>query len=48
VKAKLKAQLETYQRQTKDPRITGDMAVFDATRAFVMKRKYGPGGYADR
>ena len=48
VKARLKAQLEAYQRQTKDPRIAGDMAKFDEARAFVMKRKYGPGGYADR
>jgi hypothetical protein len=27
-KARLKAQLEAYQRQTRDPRITGDMALF--------------------
>lgn len=47
VKAKLKAQLETYQRQTNDPRITGDMKIFNETRAFVLNRKYGPGGYAE-
>ena len=45
VKARLKAQLEAYQRQTKDPRITGDMKIFDETRAFVNSRKYGEGGY---
>jgi uncharacterized sulfatase len=39
VKARLKAQLEAYQRQTKDPRITGDMTVFDRTRAYVQSRK---------
>jgi N-sulfoglucosamine sulfohydrolase len=47
-KARLKAQLETYQRQTKDPRITGDMKIFDATRAFVDQRKYGAGGYGEK
>lgn len=45
VKARLKAQLEAYQRQTKDPRITGDMTVFDCTRAYVQKRKTA--GYKD-
>lgn len=39
IKARLKAQLELYQRQTNDPRITGEMEVFDRTRAFVEKRK---------
>lgn len=45
VKARLKAQLEAYQRQTKDPRITGDMALFNKTRAFVEDRKRR--GYKD-
>jgi hypothetical protein len=44
IKARLKAQLELYQRQTKDPRITGEMAIFDRTRTFVEKRKAS--GYA--
>jgi N-sulfoglucosamine sulfohydrolase len=45
VKARLKAQLEAYQRKTCDPRITGDMAIFDKTRAFVEERKRK--GYKD-
>jgi hypothetical protein len=45
VKARLKAQLEAYQRRTGDPRITGEMALFEATRAFVLNRKFGAGGY---
>lgn len=45
-KARLKAHLETYQRQTKDPRITGDMALFEKTRAFVEDRKRK--GYEDK
>ncbi len=36
---RLRTTLETYQRKTGDPRITGDMAVFNATRAFVDERK---------
>ena len=36
---KLRAQLEAYQRQTQDPRITGDMKIFEQTRAFVIDRK---------
>ena len=48
VKARLKAQLEAYQRQTKDPRLTGDMAIFDQTRQFVLSRKFGEGGYGER
>ena len=48
VKARLKAQLEAYQRQTRDPRITGDMKIFDETRAFVNQRKYGAGGYGEK
>lgn len=39
VKKKLKDQLEAYQRKTKDPRITGDMAIFERTRKFVQERK---------
>lgn len=45
VKARLKARLESYQRQTKDPRITGEMAVFERTRTFVQDRKRK--GYRD-
>jgi len=45
VKTRLKARLETYQRQTKDPRITGDMTLFNRTRAFVQERKRQ--GYKD-
>jgi arylsulfatase A-like enzyme len=45
VKARLRAQLEAYQRQTRDPRITGDMAIFEQTRKFVLNRKFGEGGY---
>lgn len=45
IKARLKAQLETCQRQTKDPRITGDMAIFEKTRQFVQDRKRK--GYKD-
>lgn len=48
VKARLKARLEAYQRQTGDPRITGEMEIFNQTRAFVLKRKFGEGGYAER
>ncbi len=39
IKEKLKARLEAYQRQTRDPRITGDMEIFKRTRAFVQDRK---------
>ncbi|OGV64222.1 MAG: hypothetical protein A2283_12300 [Lentisphaerae bacterium RIFOXYA12_FULL_48_11] len=39
VKEKLRARLEAYQRSTKDPRITGDMELFEKTRAFVIDRK---------
>ncbi len=48
VKARLKAQLEAYQRRTGDPRVTGEMRIFEETRAFVNARKFGPGGYAER
>lgn len=47
-KARLKAQLEAYQRRTGDPRATGEMRIFEETRAFVNARKFGPGGYAER
>jgi hypothetical protein len=46
VKARMKARLETYQRQTKDPRITGDMELFNKTRVFVQERKRQ--GYKDK
>jgi uncharacterized sulfatase len=45
VKQTLRARLETYQRQTHDPRITGDMAIFAETLKFVEGRKAS--GYAD-
>jgi len=48
MKARLKAQLEAYQRQTGDPRITGEMTIFNQTREFVLRRKFGPGGYGER
>lgn len=48
IKDRLRAQLEAYQRQTGDPRITGNMEIFHQTREFVLHRKYGPGGYAER
>jgi uncharacterized sulfatase len=46
IKQRLKSQLEAYQRQTNDPRITRDMALFERTRAAVQDRKYGKSGYA--
>jgi uncharacterized sulfatase len=39
VEARLRGQLEAYQRRTRDPRITGDMATFERTRKFVQERK---------
>ena len=48
VKARLRTQLEDYQRRTGDPRITGELGVFDATRAFVLERKFGAEGYGQR
>jgi N-sulfoglucosamine sulfohydrolase len=48
IKARLKAQLEAYQRKTQDPRITGEMEIFEKTRAFVLNRKFGKGGYAEK
>lgn len=44
-KARLKNRLEAYQRQTGDPRITGDLALFERTRALVQERKRK--GYRD-
>jgi arylsulfatase A-like enzyme len=37
VRQTLKRQLEAYQRQTKDPRATGDLGVFERTRASTQK-----------
>ncbi len=48
VKARLRAQLEDYQRRTGDPRITGELGLFNATRAFVLDRKFGAEGYEQR
>jgi uncharacterized sulfatase len=48
VKAKLRDRLEAYQRQTRDPRITGEMEIFEQTRAFVSNRKFGAGGYGEK
>ncbi|MCL4201638.1 MAG: hypothetical protein KJ000_04035 [Pirellulaceae bacterium] len=45
VKATLRARLEAYQRQTLDPRLTGDMAIIAETLKFVEGRKAS--GYAD-
>jgi uncharacterized sulfatase len=45
IKARLKARLEAYQRQTKDPRSTGAMDTFERTRRFVQDRKRE--GYKD-
>ncbi len=39
VKEKLRARLEAYQRATQDPRGTGEMALFEKTRGFVIERK---------
>jgi uncharacterized sulfatase len=39
IKARLKKQLRDYQLQTRDPRATGDMKIFDETRALVETRK---------
>ncbi|MHB8902472.1 MAG: sulfatase family protein [Thermoguttaceae bacterium] len=39
VKKRLRNQLEAYQQKTGDPRMTGNMAVFDKTRDFVQERK---------
>ena len=45
VMAELRSRLEAYQRQTHDPRITGDMAIFAETQRFVEGRKAA--GYND-
>ena len=45
MKQQLRTRLETYQRQTHDPRITGDMAIFAETLKFVEGRKAA--GYDD-
>ena len=39
VKQRLKAKLEAYQREANDPRITGNMKIFEEARQFVQKRK---------
>ncbi|MBL8178795.1 MAG: sulfatase [Bryobacterales bacterium] len=39
IKARLKNQLETLQRRTRDPRITGEMQIFERTRQYVQQRK---------
>jgi N-sulfoglucosamine sulfohydrolase len=44
-KARLRGRLEAVQRQTHDPRITGDMSVFTETTKYVQARKAA--GYAD-
>jgi uncharacterized sulfatase len=46
VKQQLRAKLEAYQRATRDPRVTGDMAVFEETLKFVQQRKST--GYGDK
>jgi uncharacterized sulfatase len=45
VKQTLRARLEAFQRQTGDPRITGDLALFAESLTFVQGRKAA--GYAD-
>lgn len=45
VKARLRGRLEAYQRQTKDPRFTGDMALFMETTKYAQARKAA--GYDD-
>jgi len=45
IKVKLRTRLETYQRLTHDPRITGDMAIFEQSLKFVQERKAT--GYSD-
>jgi len=46
VKAKLRDRLEAYQRETRDPRITGDRSLFTETTTYAQARKaagYGAG-----
>lgn len=45
VKAKLRARLEAHQLATRDPRVTGEMAIFEETLRFVHARKAA--GYRD-
>jgi uncharacterized sulfatase len=45
VKAELRKKLEDYQRATRDPRVTGEMATFQETLRFVQDRKKQ--GYSD-
>jgi len=44
-KRRLRERLEAYQRQTGDPRITGEMKLFTETQRYVEKRKSA--GYDD-
>ncbi len=39
IQQRLKRQLEDLQRRTRDPRITGDMRIFESTRQYVQERK---------
>ena len=39
VRDRLKKQLHEYQQKTHDPRVTGDMKIFNETRQFVQERK---------
>jgi len=45
VRAELRKKLEDYQRATRDPRVTGEMATFQETLRFVQDRKKQ--GYSD-
>lgn len=38
-KERLEKQMSDYQRETGDPRVTGEMKIFDATRAMVVETK---------
>lgn len=44
IKGKMQKRLEEYQKQTGDPRVTGQMETFEQTRKFVHERKAA--GYA--
>lgn len=48
VLSRLRGQLQDYQRATKDPRVTGEMKLFEEARAFVLNRKFGEGGYGEK
>jgi uncharacterized sulfatase len=39
IRQSLRARLEAYQLRTRDPRATGEMAVFEQTRQYVQQRK---------